>query len=257
MRRNRGESLSIRFQMSSPRQFRRATAATSSIVLVVAGLIGGVVAASPAYASCTYTFIRSSDAEVANDYVQGDSAEVLTPDASQVYGYNVFPISADVGINNGIDFVQVGWYLGSPDNLPFASTPTTFFGEYDADSKYLEDLQQGPTIGWNTDVTFEITRNLTNLRSYSFLVNGIVRAMTLKDNHFEGGEAQFLGEIDDSCSIDWAEATQPSSPYSTLEYQLKSGSSSTWYLFWDDDLPASGWTDIQIEGRATNLDDNG
>lgn len=131
--------------------------------------------------------------------------------------------------NNG--FVQIGWYLGAPDDLPQANTPRVFYGE--SLSPKTEQLYAGPGIGWG--VRFSVQLLMTQDGYFDYYYNN-VEIDESQFVHSLAHNARFVGEADRKTQKLTGQAYGSAGTESTLEYYNTSG----WHLFGDhyyDDPP--------------------
>lgn len=154
------------------------------------------------------------------------------PDSGEITGISTSqPSAGDIFLTNaGLDFVQVGWYLGSASGLPYTTTPRYFSGEYDPTTGG-EVLLVGPTISFSTYHTFVIKSN-GGAGDYAFYMDSVLRNVTTR-NHAYLGHAAFNGEVDNTCVRMGARSYRPSPPLATLQYMTTSSGVTTQHYFTD------------------------
>lgn len=150
---------------------------TRSLVLSVAIVLLGMTAASaspkPLTYTCLYGGYRAGDvADGVGDAV-GVRGYLRTPYLEEVGGIGVGePSAADVAVVNGPGYVQVGWYVGSANGLPFAGSPRLWVAENIPGTR-SEVLRAGPAIPWNSYDLYAIHESLTLPGYYDFYLNHV------------------------------------------------------------------------------------
>ena len=209
---------------------------------------GGVAASRPPTSSaarptsasaCQEQDFRTVDQAANVSVARGIYGVMRTPNQGEITGAGTDRLSAATLnlIHPGvIDFVQIGWYVGSDrsNQLPTVSTPHMFVGEYTGGSS-VELLRQGSPLQWSTYYTFSIHRHEIPgaFDDFYFYLNGVFRTSTVY-LHEDYNWPVFNGEVNYSCTAMAARAYRSSAPYSTLQYLVHvNGTTPTWFLFYD------------------------
>jgi len=206
--------------------------------------------ASPAAAfPCTNYNYRAGTRALNVTVATGVSGVIKTPLSTDVYNYGTNePSTADIYMwkQGSASFVQVGWYLGSAENLPTATQPRLFWGEYNPSDTNGETLHAGTTLSWGTYYSFAITNPLDGTNRFNIWLQGniIARSALGHDLNAPG----FNGEVDYQCTTMFALASHAQSPLRTLQYRYGS-----WMYFSGTTFADSGFHSGDIGDIATDF----